>query len=99
MNNHTPVIDNDFLIVYYLEKEKDPAVKYRLAFLNSLQELKDTGYGLEKACDVFSIAIPTAYAWIRNGITRDTMELRPPFMSRINQEAALQSLTMAIWKS
>jgi transposase len=65
MNNHTPFIDNSFLIGYYLEKEKDPAVKYRLAFLNSLQELKDTGYGLEKGCDVFSIAIPTAYAWIR----------------------------------
>jgi transposase len=65
MKNHSPIIDNEFLIDYYLEKEKDPAVKYRLAFLNSLKELKDTGYGLEKGCDVFSIAIPTAYAWIR----------------------------------
>lgn len=65
MNNHNPFIENCSLIGYYLEKEKDPVVKYRLAFLNSLHELKDTEYSLKKGCDIFSIAIPTAYAWIR----------------------------------
>lgn len=55
-------IENTYLVNYYLENEKDPKIKYRLAFLNSLQTLD---FDLEKACSIFLIAIPTAYVWIR----------------------------------
>ena len=55
-------IEDEYLVSYYLENEKDPTIKYRLAFLSSLKKL---GYDLGKACDIFVIAIPTAYAWIR----------------------------------
>jgi transposase len=56
------LISNTFLLPVYLEKEEDSKVRYRLAFLNSVKALD---YNLEKACQVFRIALPTAYAWIR----------------------------------
>ena len=62
MKPRTLFVENEWLIQYYLEQEKDSTIKYRLAFLNSLKELK---YDLDKACNIFSIAIPTAYVWIR----------------------------------
>lgn len=56
------LIANAFLLPVYLDKEEDSTVKFRLAFLNSIQ-LMD--HDLEKACQIFRIAIPTAYVWIR----------------------------------
>jgi len=46
----------------YILKEAVPEVKYRLAFLNAF---KKTCYDLDKVCDIFQVALPTAYVWIR----------------------------------
>lgn len=62
MKNRSLLIQNESLIGYYIEREENPTIKYRLAFLNSLKMLE---YDVEKACEIFIIAIPTAYAWAR----------------------------------
>jgi transposase len=56
------LINNAFLLPVYLDKEEDSRVKYRLAFLNFIHLLD---HDLEKACQIFRIAIPTAYVWVR----------------------------------
>lgn len=56
------LINNVPLLPVCLDKEEDSMVKYRLAFLNSVNLV---GYDLDKACQIFRIAIPTAYVWIR----------------------------------
>ena len=70
------LIDNAFLLPVYLDKEGDSTVKYRLAFLNSVPLME---YDLEKACQVFRIAIPTAYVWIRQWNERGLDGLVHPF--------------------
>jgi transposase len=62
MKHRNLTVDDEFLLPLYMESEKDAEIKYRLAFLNSLKELD---CDLEKACDIFLVAIPTAYVWIR----------------------------------
>jgi transposase len=56
------LVGNAPLLPVCLDKEEDSMVKYRLAFLNSIHLI---GHDLEKACQIFRIAIPTAYVWIR----------------------------------
>jgi len=46
----------------YIVKETVPEVKYRLAFLHAFKKID---YDLDKACDIFQVAIPTAYVWIK----------------------------------
>jgi transposase len=46
----------------YLKKEDNKEVKFRLAFLNALLELS---FDIEKACKIFSVSSPTAYAWVQ----------------------------------
>jgi transposase len=46
----------------YITKESNPEVKYRLAFLHAFIK---TDYDLNKVCDIFCVAIPTAYVWVR----------------------------------
>jgi transposase len=55
-------IENEDQLLVHIEREKDFSIKYRLVFLNALKALS---YDLNKACEVFSVAIPTAYVWIR----------------------------------
>jgi transposase len=46
----------------YLAKESDPEVKFRLAFLHAFLK---TNYDLDMVCDIFQVARPTGYVWIR----------------------------------
>lgn len=46
----------------YLAKEPDPEVKFRLAFLHAFMK---TNYDLDIVCDIFQVARPTGYVWIR----------------------------------
>ena len=57
------VIQDDYLLPFYLKREKELGTPFRLAFLNSLKELHNN---VEKACNVFGIALPTGYAWLRS---------------------------------
>jgi transposase len=62
MNVRHLKIENEEQLLAHIEKEKDFTIKYRLVFLNTLAALS---YDLDKACKIFSVAIPTAYVWIR----------------------------------
>lgn len=55
-------IENPDLLACCIKKECDPAIKYRLAFLQSVKEDPDH---LEDSCQIFSVSVPTAYVWIR----------------------------------
>lgn len=54
--------ENPDLLACCIKKECDPAIKYRLAFLQSVKEDLDH---LEESCQIFSVSVPTAYVWIR----------------------------------
>lgn len=56
------VIQDENLLSFYLKREGDLGIPYRLAFLNALREL---GNDLERVCSIFCIAVPTGYAWLR----------------------------------
>ena len=45
-----------------LKTEKEEKVKVKLIFLNLIADLK---IDLEKACQIFGIAISTGYSWIK----------------------------------
>ena len=45
-----------------LRSEKDKKVRIKLIFLNFMANFR---VDLEKACQVFSIATPTAYVWVK----------------------------------
>ena len=55
-------IENTGEIGIKLKAEKDEESKIKLIFLNLIANLK---VDLEKACEIFAIAIPTGYLWIR----------------------------------
>lgn len=54
-------IENESLLDFHLEHTQDSHVKYRLAFLNALRKIGD----LPRVCEIFRVAIPTGYAWVR----------------------------------
>ena len=59
-----------------LAKESDLEVKYRLAFLNAFMKID---YDLDKACDIFQVARPTGYVWIRKWNQLGYDGIRHPF--------------------
>ena len=62
MKGKNLTIKNTEEIRVRLEEEKEGEVKIKLIFFNLIANLE---VDLEKACQIFSIAIPTGYLWIR----------------------------------
>ena len=62
MKGQRVTIKNAGEIGVRLRDERDKEVKIKLIFLNLIANLK---LDLEKACEIFGIAIPTGYLWIR----------------------------------
>jgi transposase len=64
-----------------LAKESDPEVKYRLAFLHAFIK---TNSDLDKVCDIFQVAIPTGYVWIRKWNQKGYEGIAHPFHQSSN---------------
>lgn len=101
MKSRNIVIDNRDMIGDYLAVETNPIVRFRLAFLNALVSLEPD---LDRVCQMFHVAISTAYVWIRewnqegyDGIEHpfhvsDQPAGRPPRLNEVDLEKLRQFL-------
>jgi len=99
MRGQSLILIEEKKIPEYLTKESNPEVKYRLAFLHAFIKIN---YDLDKVCDIFRVAIPTAYVWVRKWNREGYDGIAHPFHQSSNpvgRPATLDECDMEVLKT